>query len=129
MNEPKRFMRLPDVVALVGLKRTAIYGRIKKGTFPAPVQLGPRAVAWAEADIAEWQAGLKTGVKPSGYEIEDAHSREVSSRSAAVHSCEDLARLNVTIDFLTKEVAKLQRQIEALQKEIKKLMRDRKNAD
>lgn len=42
MNEPKRFMRLPDVVALVGLKRTAIYGRIKKGTFPAPVQLGAR---------------------------------------------------------------------------------------
>lgn len=63
MNEPKQFLRLPAVLDRVGLKRATIYKRIKAGTFPEPVQLGPRAVAWDEEKIAEWQASLKTGVK------------------------------------------------------------------
>jgi prophage regulatory protein len=40
MNTPKRFLRLPAVIDLVGIKRTLIYERIKAGTFPAPVQIG-----------------------------------------------------------------------------------------
>lgn len=42
MREAKRFLRLPDVIALVGIKRTMIYEHIKTGTFPAPVQIGAR---------------------------------------------------------------------------------------
>jgi prophage regulatory protein len=45
MNTATRFLRLPDVITLVGMKRTAIYDRIKADTFPAPVQIGARAVA------------------------------------------------------------------------------------
>jgi prophage regulatory protein len=63
MNAPKKFLRLPEVLARVGLKRATIYKRIKAGTFPAPVQLGARAVAWDEQLIADWQASLETGVK------------------------------------------------------------------
>jgi len=65
MDKPKRFLRLPAVMDVVGIKRTAIYDRIKAGTFPAPVKLGPRAVAWDESAIAEWQNNLQTGVKAS----------------------------------------------------------------
>lgn len=63
MNQPKRFLRLPAVMEAVGLARATIYKRVKAGTFPAPVQLGPRAVAWDQADIADWQASLTTGTK------------------------------------------------------------------
>lgn len=34
--------------------RTAIYGDIKKGTFPAPVKIGRRAVAWRTAEVEAW---------------------------------------------------------------------------
>jgi prophage regulatory protein len=63
MERITRFLRLPAVIEMVGLQRTAIYGRIKAGTFPKPVQLGPRAVAWDEQELAEWQGGLTRGVK------------------------------------------------------------------
>lgn len=63
MNAPKKFLRLPAVIEMVGMKRATIYKHIKAGTFPAPVQLGSRSVAWDEETLASWQAGLKTGVK------------------------------------------------------------------
>jgi prophage regulatory protein len=62
-NEPTRFLRLPDVIKLVGIKRTVIYERIKAGTFPKPVQIGVRAVAWDEGELAQWQRNLPRGVK------------------------------------------------------------------
>ena len=63
MNAPKRFLRLPAVMSAVGLARATIYKRMKAGTFPAPIQIGARAVAWSEADIVAWQASLPTGTK------------------------------------------------------------------
>jgi prophage regulatory protein len=63
MNTPRRFLRMPDVIKLVGIKRTVIYERIKKGTFPKPVQIGARAVAWDEEELAVWQNALPRGVK------------------------------------------------------------------
>jgi prophage regulatory protein len=54
---------MPDVIKLVGIKRTVIYERIKAGTFPAPIQIGARAVAWDEEDLARWQQNLTRGVK------------------------------------------------------------------
>jgi prophage regulatory protein len=63
MNAPRRFLRLPAVIEMVGMKRATIYKRMKAGTFPEPVQLGPRSVAWDETAIANWQASLQSGVK------------------------------------------------------------------
>ena len=63
MNAPKKFLRLPAVMDMVGMKRATIYKRIAAGTFPAPIQIGPRAVAWDQAALADWQANLETGVK------------------------------------------------------------------
>lgn len=60
---PDRYLRLSAVIARVGLGRTTIYQYIKEGKFPAPTQLGPRAVAWEEAAITEWQPNRISGVK------------------------------------------------------------------
>ena len=47
-------LRLPAVKARTGLSRSTIYLRISKGSFPASVSLGDRAVGWIEADIQGW---------------------------------------------------------------------------
>lgn len=57
------FLRLPALKTAVGMSRTAIYLRIKAGTFPKPIQIGARAVAWDEAEIAAWQQALTRGIK------------------------------------------------------------------
>ncbi len=49
-----RLLRFPAVSERVGLRRSAIYLGIKAGTFPAPVSIGKRAVAWRESDIQAW---------------------------------------------------------------------------
>ncbi len=46
--------RLPEVMPQVGLKRSAIYDKIKNGEFPKPISLGPRAVAWIADEIDQW---------------------------------------------------------------------------
>jgi prophage regulatory protein len=50
----ERLLRLPDVEARTGLKKSALYAGMKAGTFPPCIKLGARAVAWAEGDIATW---------------------------------------------------------------------------
>ena len=42
---------------------TTIYRKMKAGTFPQPVRIGRRRVAWRESDIAAWQAGLEVGTR------------------------------------------------------------------
>ena len=65
MSAVKTFLRLPAVIGIVGRQRTAIYGDIKAGTFPAPVRIGLRAVAWDSAAISAWQEGrIRAGWTP-----------------------------------------------------------------
>lgn len=49
-----KLMRLPEVMAKTGLGRSAIYERIAEGTFPKPVSLGGRAVAWVSDEVEAW---------------------------------------------------------------------------
>lgn len=55
-QSPIAFMRLPAVKARTGLSRASIYAKIAAGGFPAPVNLGARAVAWIDSDISAWMA-------------------------------------------------------------------------
>ena len=48
------FLRRPQVEAHTGLPRSTIYDRMKKGSFPKPISLGKRTVAWLSADIEAW---------------------------------------------------------------------------
>ena len=50
------FLRLPGVKALTGLSKSSLYALIRGNTFPAPVRIGPRSVAWVESEVREWAA-------------------------------------------------------------------------
>ena len=54
MEPTKKFIRLPEVINRTGYRRTSIYEKISEGTFPAPIKLGPRAVAWVSEEIDKW---------------------------------------------------------------------------
>jgi prophage regulatory protein len=47
-------LRLPAVIERTGYRRSTLYQKIKRGEFPAPIALGPRAVAWPSEDIDRW---------------------------------------------------------------------------
>ncbi len=53
-SPPARFLRLPEVIARVGLKRSAIYQRMSEGRFPKSRSLGPKCTVWVEAEIDHW---------------------------------------------------------------------------
>jgi prophage regulatory protein len=52
----KKCLRLTEVRRRVPYSRSTIYAKIARGEFPAPIDLGARAVAWLESDIDEWIA-------------------------------------------------------------------------
>ena len=50
----RMFARLPTVIQATGLGRLTIYRLVADGSFPRPVHLGPRAVAWRWSDLDQW---------------------------------------------------------------------------
>lgn len=55
-----RLLRLPDVIARVGLKRSAIYQRMREDRFPKSRSLGPKCVVWLESEIDAWIISVAT---------------------------------------------------------------------
>jgi prophage regulatory protein len=55
MQTAQKFLRLPAVVQLTGVPCSGIYEQMAGGTFPRPVPIGKRAVAWLETEIIDWQ--------------------------------------------------------------------------
>ena len=49
-----QLLRLPEVKAVTGLGKTSIYELIRDKSFPAPVRLGARAVAWVGSEVTQW---------------------------------------------------------------------------
>jgi prophage regulatory protein len=47
-------LRLPAVKMRTALSRSSIYKFVTAGTFPCPVRIGPRAVAWIESEVNQW---------------------------------------------------------------------------
>jgi prophage regulatory protein len=50
------FLRLPKVKAITGLSKSSLYELIRANSFPAPVRLGPRIVAWVTSEVKQWAA-------------------------------------------------------------------------
>ncbi|MCR4143971.1 helix-turn-helix transcriptional regulator [Alcaligenes faecalis] len=46
-------VRIEQVLAHIGIKRTALYDRIAKGHFPRPRKIGNRSV-WLANEVREW---------------------------------------------------------------------------
>ena len=57
-NDPDEviFLRLPKVKAVTGLSKSSLYELIRANSFPAPVRLGARTVAWVASEVKEWAA-------------------------------------------------------------------------
>ena len=51
-----RLLRRPEVEARTGLARSTLYAAMAEGTFPRPVRIGRRAVAWPEDAVEQWVA-------------------------------------------------------------------------
>lgn len=49
-----RLLRQASVLEKVAMSRTELHRRIVAGTFPKPLKLGARTVAWTEASIDAW---------------------------------------------------------------------------
>ncbi len=72
----RQFMRMKDVAEFTCIPRSTIYEMISRGEFPKPFKITAKRVAWDAADIAEWQANVKT---PSATEVTEGGNNERSS--------------------------------------------------
>ncbi len=68
INTPQnqQFLRIASVVILSGMSRTGIYEGIAAGTFPRPIKIGLRAVAWPASTIKTWQDGCIASARIAG---------------------------------------------------------------
>lgn len=54
MHPTESLLRLPEVEAIVGLKKSKLYTLIQEGGFPPPVKLGTRSVRWKASTVYGW---------------------------------------------------------------------------
>lgn len=51
---PPLLLRMASVVRMTGLGRSTIYRMMAENSFPRPVQLTRRLIAWRRADLEQW---------------------------------------------------------------------------
>ena len=56
-------LRLPQVLALIPVSRSAWWAGCQSGRYPQPVKLGPRTTAWRASDIAALLEKLTSGME------------------------------------------------------------------
>ncbi len=54
-----KMLRAREVMAQTGYSRTTIWRKVRAGTFPAPIELGPNAVGWLQSWISKYLAELR----------------------------------------------------------------------
>ncbi len=62
---PPCVLRLRTVMNRTGLSRSTIYLRIREGSFPRQIVLGPRSVGWLESDVTAWIRARAIAVAPN----------------------------------------------------------------
>ena len=60
---PLRLIRMPEVIARVGIKRSMIYRLMGEGRFPRSRSLGQKCAVWVESEIDDWINRI-SGVSP-----------------------------------------------------------------
>nr|WP_237140993.1 AlpA family phage regulatory protein [Pseudomonas putida] len=45
-------------MSVTELGRNTIYTRMREGTFPRQIRLGPHSVAWLQSDISGWMTSV-----------------------------------------------------------------------
>jgi len=51
---PRRVLRLPEVLLRTGKRRTSLLHAVRRGDFPRPIHLGPRAIGFVETEVEAW---------------------------------------------------------------------------
>ena len=55
MDKSKRLIRRPAVLNVSGIEsNSTLYYLMNKGSFPLPVKISERAVAWRESEVLDW---------------------------------------------------------------------------
>ena len=49
-----RLLRRKEVLLLCAISKSALYGLVADGSFPAPVRVGSRSVRWRAEDVITW---------------------------------------------------------------------------
>ena len=62
-------LRLPQVLAIIPISKSAWWQGCKDGRYPKPIKLGPRTTVWRSADISALVREL-SGQKITGEKIE-----------------------------------------------------------
>lgn len=55
------FIRLPQVLHVLGISKTSFWQGIKDGRFPAPVKIGPRTSVWRVEAVRALIESVSTG--------------------------------------------------------------------
>ena len=50
----QRFISIKEAVERICLSKTELYQRLRAGTFPKPVALGPKKVVFLESEVEAW---------------------------------------------------------------------------
>lgn len=67
------FLRLPQVLAIVPISKSAWWEGCRTGRYPKPVKLGLRTTAWRVEDIAELVRSLGMQIDESKHRQEAHH--------------------------------------------------------
>ena len=55
------FLRLPQVLNLIGVSKSTLYRLINKGLFPEQIKLCTRIVVWNGTEVQDWLSVTATG--------------------------------------------------------------------
>ena len=85
-----RKLRLPEVLARVGVKKTRLYGMMNEGLFPKqrPLMANSRSVGWLEEEVAAYEAGLEVqqSASPNAQEAKPAKEAVISAPSRTLRA-------------------------------------------
>ncbi len=59
MNRDYRFLRLPEVMQRVGLRKSTIYSLMRRSKFPRARKISDRAIGWVEHEIEAYLRGIQ----------------------------------------------------------------------
>ena len=67
-------LRPTEVMERTGLSRTSLWRRVRAGTFPAPIEIGPNAIGWPASAITTWLENRprRTYGAEAPYEVQEA---------------------------------------------------------
>ena len=58
-EQEERLLRLPEVMARLGIARSSVWRMVAEGKLPKPVKLAPRTTVWRNSEISAFIDSLR----------------------------------------------------------------------